>query len=173
MCNMNQNRKTGILAAGGLYLLAAGGLLAVALLALPLDEFIKSLWPDISYESSSLLLNCVYYVPFLLLPVILWAARRSDGMDRLRLNPISLGTTIQSVLLAMIAMLLIYDGSLFWMALLQKLGLNVFTDIYVRPENTGELVRSILSAALIAPEMRSRSSPAAALVKVTMSMRFT
>ena len=148
---MNQKSKTGIFAASGLYLLAAGGLLVIALAALPLDGLLKQMWPDVSYEWSNLILNAVYYLPFLLLPAVLWATRRDDGIDRLRLNPISLGTTFQLVILAMVAMLLIYDGSLFWMALLQKLGFNVFTDVYVRPETSAELARSIIGAALIAP----------------------
>jgi len=136
-----------IFAASGFYLLAAAGLLLISLTG----EWFTALLPGLTQEGRSMALNLAYYVPFLIFPVLLWAARGEGRLDALRLNPISLGSTVKIALAALFSMLLVYDAGLVWMALLQKLGLNVFASSYPVPASRSELTLSILTAALIVP----------------------
>lgn len=145
----DMNKKPTILTASGFFLLAAAALLVTALAvgALALVGVFESL----SQETFSLLYTAAYYLPFLLLPAALWAGRGEGRVESLRLNPISAGTTIRIVIIALLSVTITTDISVFWMALWQKLGLNVFVSSYIRPANTTELTLSILGVSLIVP----------------------
>lgn len=153
MSDMEKNisKRPGVFAASGLYLLAAIGLWLVFLASDRLGAGLVAVWPGITTEWANLIVNFLYYVPFLLLPVGIWAVNRDDGADCLRLNPVSFGQTLVTVFIALLTMLIVYNASIFWMAIWQKLGLNVFVDDYIRPANTAELTRSIVAGAIIAP----------------------
>lgn len=133
-------------AASGFYLLAAAGLWAVSFLS----PHIAGLMPGASAEWLNLAINLLYYGLMLFVPIVLWASRKKGVMDGLRLNPVPPGTLLSTAVLALACMWAIYEGSVLWMALWQKLGFNVFTDTYVRPANTGELMRSVISGGVIA-----------------------
>lgn len=135
--------------ASGFYLLAAMGLVLLSLGMEPLSRLLFRLFPGLTQEWATLAVNLIYYVPFVLLPVTLWAATRKDG-DPLRLNPISPGATIRIVLVALLCVSGVYSLTMLWTALWQRLGLDVFNTVYIRPANTGELTRSVLSAAVVA-----------------------
>ena len=142
---MSDRNRPSLFGASALYLLASAGLWLVGLILAPQ---MPALFPGLSTEQLNLLINLCYYLPFLFFPVALWATRRNGA---LRLNPLPLRLMLMSVLAALICVVLIYDLSVFWMILCQKLGLNVFTDSYIRPANTAELMRSIIAGAVIAP----------------------
>lgn len=135
----------GLFAASGFYLLAAAGLWVVAALS-------GAIVPQgLSREWQTLLTYAFYYGAFLFLPIAAWTARAKGRADGLRLNPISFRATLVTVAAAMLAFSVVYDLTFLWCGVLQKLGLNVISDTYVRPADRGELTRSVLSAALIAP----------------------
>ena len=144
--NQDMNKPT-LFAASGLYLLAAMGLWLVSLFS---GDLI-ALLPGLTEESAMLLANLVYYVPFLVLPVGLYAAKRRDAQESLRLNPISFGNMFSVVISALIALMLAQSLTTLWMIICQRLGFDVFTDNYVRPANRAELTLSVISAAMIAP----------------------
>lgn len=147
---MNQEKITNrptIFAASGFYLLAAIGLWAT----MYGSEFLLGLLPRGTYEQQNLLVNIVYYLPFVVLPVSLWCVSRGSAADDLRLNPISFGSMLTACIVAVLSLLIVQNVSTLWMAVCQKLGLNVFVDVYVRPENTAELMRSVIAGAMIAP----------------------
>lgn len=141
-----ERSRPGLCAASGFYLLAVAGLWAVSFLS----PYVAGLMPDTSYEWLNLAVNLLYYGCFLFLPIALWAGRKQSMMDGLRLNPIPPATLISTVILALLCMWIVYEGSVLWMIIWQKLGFNVFMDDYVRPANTGELMRSVISAGVIA-----------------------
>ena len=147
---MNKNRPT-LFAASGFYLLAAIGLWIALFFGGGIMQGAAIIWPGATPEWLNLFLNIFYYLPFVALPVVLWANLREDAADVLRLNPISFGTMISCTVTALLTLMIVQNTSTVWMAILQKLGLNVFTDSYIRPANKSELTLSILSAAVIAP----------------------
>lgn len=104
-----------------------------------------------STETFSMLYSLAYYVPFMLAPVMLRTLRGEGRTETLRLNPISGGTTLRIVFIALLGVSIVSNIDVFWRALWQKLGLNVFLSAYVRPANTAELTLSILNVSLLVP----------------------
>jgi len=141
-----KNKPT-LFAASGLYLLAAMGLWAISLLGIDPAALI----PGLSPEASGLILSLLYYVPFLLLPACLYAARRGNAAEKLRLNPISGWNMITASIVALLALTVAQNISTLWMILFQKLGFNVFAEPYVRPSDMTELTLSVIAAAIVAP----------------------
>ena len=139
-----------LIAAGGLYLLAAMGLVLFAFGAGGTSRLLTELFPGITQEWLTLTVNILYYGVFVFVPCALWAANRKDGAEVLKLNPLSLGATVRVTIIALMAVLGMYNVTAVWTALWQKLGFNVFVQQYIRPETTGELTRSVLSAAVVA-----------------------
>jgi len=143
----DMNKKPTIFTASGFFLLAAVGLLAVS--------FCTSLLitgggaEGISNETLNMLYGLSYYLPFLLLPALLWASRRGAGA--LRLNPVSFATTVRIVIIALMSVSVVSNFDVFWHALWQRLGMNVFITSYVRPASTSELTLSILNVCLLVP----------------------
>lgn len=137
-----------VFAASGLYLLAAMGLFAVSFLSGPFVGMLSRVFPGITREWAALATNVLYYMPFLYLPVVLWATRGRSQC--LRLNPVSFGATVRIVVIALLFFAGVYNINLLWSAAWQRVGLNVFVSDYVRPANSGELTRSVLSATLLA-----------------------
>ena len=146
----NKEVEKGLFAASGFYLLAAFGLVLFSFAAVNIGPFLSRIFPGISQEWMTLLMNLLYYGAFILVPVALWAHKRPDAVEWLRLNPISLGATVRLALVALLSVTVTYNLTLVWTALWQKLGLNVFVDVYIRPSNTAELMRSVISAAVVA-----------------------
>ena len=142
---MSDRNRPSLFSASALYLLASAGLWLTGMFFAPQ---LAALFPQLSVELRNLLINLCYYLPFMFLPVALWSTRREGA---LRLNPLPLRQMLMVVLAALIAVVLIYDLSVFWLILCQKLGLNVFVDSYVRPADTAELMRSVIAGAVIAP----------------------
>jgi len=152
MSDMNREKvrnRPSLFAASGFYLLAAIGLWVTLLSGGGMALVISSLWPDITHEWLNLLLNAIYYLPFALLPIALWAVRRNDGGSALRLNPISFGTMLLTVITATLCLLLIQDVITLWMIPLQKLGLNPLTTGLPVAQNAHELVLSVIIVAVI------------------------
>lgn len=145
---MNKPKKQpSLFAASGLYLLAAMGLWLASLFAVDL----ASLFPSLTREGQNVVINAAYYLPFLVLPVILWARRRGDAEAVLRLNPLPFGAMIRVVIAAFFTVLIVQNIGMLWMIVWQKLGLNVFADSYVCPANTSELTLGVIASAIIAP----------------------
>lgn len=141
---MSDHRRGSLFAACGLYLLASAGLWLVGLFGGGLFSFGTT-------EQRSLMIDLIYYVPFLFVPVLLWATRDESRLKGLRLNPIGLGTTIRTTIIALACVMIAENLSILWSILWQKLGLNVLMDTYVRPTSTSELTLSVLGVALITP----------------------
>lgn len=145
---MNDTKKRpSLFAASGLYLLAAMGLWLVSFFVAD----IAALFPGLTPEGQNVLVNAAYYLPFLILPVILWASRRGDAERVLRLNPVPFGVMLRVAIAAYLTMLIVQNIGMLWMIVWQKLGLNVFAETYVRPANASELTLSVIAAAVIAP----------------------
>ena len=82
---MVENRGISLFRANALYLLAAVGLVLLDLAATLLSSI-----EGLNTGAASVLLNVGYYALFLGAPVLLYAARRQDGLDTLRMLPLPL-----------------------------------------------------------------------------------
>lgn len=142
--------KSTVFAASGLYLLAAVGLWLSWLFADDLSALLLSAFPGMTPETLMLVVSLIYYIPFMLLPVALLTWRNRSA-DLLRPAPMRFGTMMRVVIIAIAAVMIAQDASVFWYAIWQKLGLNVFVDNYVRPANSLELTLSVITAAVVAP----------------------
>ena len=157
MCEMEprelrpQRPRPNLFAASVFYLLAEVGLWGVALFGGQIAEWVVGIWPGVTTYQLELGINALYYGLFLLIPLSVWSARRKDAVDLLRLNPVSAGTAIRTTVIAVLCMLIVQEGSIFWMVLWQKLGFNVFVSSFVRPADTAELTRAMITVAIIAP----------------------
>ena len=118
-------RRPSVFSANALYLLAIVGLMLTGLFSQEILYGIFALFPNISSECAILLMNAVYYVPFMLLPAALYAGKNPDCAV-LRLNPVSFRATVFLVLTAIIGVFLTSNISYFWSVLLESIGLHPY-----------------------------------------------
>lgn len=154
MCNMEDNLKMQaerprptLLAANGFVLLASAGLWISSLLAGVVVgiTFAINQW---SQQGLMALVNVIYYLPFVLLPIILYMRKNRGLSEAMRLNPMPVLPTISVVLLALLS---VYAASILvnlWSLLLEAFGL-VYVDTNVIPESTSELMLSVITMAAV------------------------
>ena len=114
---LTERVRPSISAAAWLTLLASAGLWAATLVELFL--------PPGGAAARELFTVAVYYIPFVLLPVVVYAARRRGLTDGLRLNPMGNIITLLSVMT--LAVLCVYAASAIdslWVTLLDAIGLK-------------------------------------------------
>ena len=139
-----EKKNPGEFRASCLYLLAGIGLwavgLAVQLLSAPLSRMITF--------ALMLLVSVACYFPFVLFPTI---AAVWNTPDALRLNPLPVGNALRVCVLALLTVITAQNGTYLWLAILQKLGLNVFAVGTPVPTTRSELYLCLASAAILAP----------------------
>ena len=151
---MNQEKfrhSPSLFSAGGLFLLAGMGLWITLLVSGDLSLGLKLLMPQAGDELVNLLVNVFYYLPFLILPAVLWGANHNGAQTALRLNPIRPGDMLCASVVALLSLMLVQNVTMLWMVFVQKLGLDVFVTEYVRPATPAELTLSVFAAAVLAP----------------------
>lgn len=151
---MNQEKfrhSPTLFSACGLFLLAGMGLWLTLLISGDLSMGLKQLMPGAGEELINLLVSVVYYLPFAIFPVVLWGSRHEGVQAALRLNPVRPGDMICASLAALLSLVIVQNVTTVWMILVQRLGLDVFVDSYVRPADSTQLMLSAVSAAVLAP----------------------
>lgn len=126
----HQGRPT-LTAASGFVALAAVGLWVSTLLELALGT------------SDAALLNALYYLPFMALPLVLYGRRRPGLSDAMRLNPLPALSIVTLLLLALISVYVASALSEVWGAALNALGLRSVGNIPM-PDSERALILSIL-----------------------------
>ena len=129
----NQPRPT-LFAASGFVLLAAVGLWISTLLEL--------LLPD----ASMAIVNALYYLPFMLLPVGLYMLRQPGLVPAMRLNALPVLPTLSAALLGLLSVYVASMLSAVWGTALDALGLRGLSGAPV-PQSEADLVTSILTLA--------------------------
>ena len=127
---MVENRGISLFRANALYLLAAVGLVLLDLAATLLSSI-----EGLNTGAASVLLNVGYYALFLGAPVLLYAARRQDGLDTLRMLPLPLSRALLIALLAASALMLVSLVSMWFLALVEATGGGWFTPAPKRPSS--------------------------------------
>ena len=88
------------------------------------------------------------YFPFVLFPTI---AAVWNAPDALRLHPLPVRNALRVCVLALLTVITAQNGTYLWLAILQKLGLNVFAVGTPVPTTRSELYLCLASAAILAP----------------------
>lgn len=128
-----------------LWVIAAAGLIAANLASLPLYRVFgnghSQLFPLIS--------NLLYYLPFVALPVFLYA-RRTPGMwQSLRPYPISIFSALSIISLALLAVFFVTDLSALWTILLEAVGLRGGGSSLAVPVTAPGLMMCVLYVAVL------------------------
>ena len=110
---LTERRRPTVFAAAGLVLIAALGLWVGTLLSLALA-------PE-SAAMQELLTAVIYYLPFVLLPPILYGLKHRGLSDGLRLNPMPLLPTLSVILLALMCVYAASAIDSLWVMLLAPL----------------------------------------------------
>lgn len=129
-----------VFAACGMVALAAAGLWIASALA-------ELLFPE-SELSEALLTGILYYLPFVLLPIVAYCTRMPGLSDGLRLNPMPVMPTLSVMFLAVMC---VYAASLvdsLWVTLISALGLHE-PSTAVRAASAGGLTWQIIGTAAV------------------------
>ena len=127
-----------------LFLIAAAGLIAAGFLSRQLADVLPK-QPQIN----ELCVNLIYYLPFLVLPVIVSIRRRPEAAASMRPEPVNVWSMIYIGVLAVLSVFLVSDISLIWCIPLQKLGFDVFKEQMTVAASPEALVLSVFTAAAI------------------------
>lgn len=131
--------RPSIFAASGLILLAAVGLWAS-------DLLLGLLGAD--GGAAMALENAVYYLPFMLLPIVLVMLRRRGLSEAMRLNPLPLLPTFSVALLALMSVFLAAAVADAWGLLLDAIGLHAVGSVPT-PDSPRALMLSIITMAAV------------------------
>ena len=134
---LNETGRPSLTAASVLMLLATLGLWLSALLDWALPQ-----------ESSTLAVNAAYYLPFVALPLALWARASHPSADTLRLNPPPLLALPAVAALAILSVYVASTLSALWAYGLDALGLHNLPDVQT-PMTERELALAIISMAAL------------------------
>ena len=127
-----------------LFLIAAAGLIAAGFLSRQLADVLPK-QPQIN----EFCVNLIYYLPFLVLPVIVSIRRRPEAAASMRPEPVNVWSMIYIGVLAVLSVFLVSDISLIWCIPLQKLGFDVFKEQMTVAASPEALVLSVFTAAAI------------------------
>jgi len=134
---LTEQKRPSLFAASGFVLLATAGLWLSSLLELVLPQ-----------GASGLVLNAAYYLPFVLLPMLLYARRNPGIGDAMRLNPPPALQLLAPVLLGIASVYLASALSALWEYGLDALGLRGLSGVSL-PQTERELMLMIVSTAAL------------------------
>lgn len=124
-------------------------LFAVAALAPFAESLYGSLLPQMDENTANLILNALYYLLFLALPVYICYRRGSAGVESLRPNPLPVSSMFSIVAAALLCVFLVNDIVLLWSIPFQKLGFNLDVFSMEIPADPRGLTVCILYAAVL------------------------
>lgn len=123
-------------------LFAASGFVLLAAVGLWISTLLELLLPD----ASMAIVNALYYLPFMLLPVGLYMLRQPGLVPAMRLNALPVLPTLSAALLGLLSVYVASMLSAVWGTALDALGLRGLSGAPV-PQSEAELVTSILTLA--------------------------
>ena len=123
-------------------LFAANGVVLLAAVGLWISSLVESLLPDAGIA----LVNALYYLPFMVLPVGLYMLRRPGLGDAMRLKALPVLPTLSAALLGLLTVYVASMLSAAWAACLDALGLRGLGGVAV-PQSERELLVDILTLA--------------------------
>ena len=128
---------------------AANGLILLAAVGLWIGSFIVSLLPlGDSEQGTQWGMGLFYYLPFVVLPILIYARRNRGLSAAMRLNPLSPLSTAITVAMAIVSTFAASVLTTAWTLLLEALGLE-FLDISATVNTSSDLMQSVITMAAI------------------------
>ncbi|MBQ8506335.1 MAG: CPBP family intramembrane metalloprotease [Clostridia bacterium] len=124
-------------------------LFAIAALAPFAESLYGKLLPAMDENTANLVLNALYYLVFLALPVFLCFRRGPAGPESLRPNPLPISSLLSIVAAALLCVFLVNDIVILWSIPFQKLGFNLDVFSMPVPNDAKGLTVCILYAAVL------------------------
>jgi len=146
MSDIRENAPAPVRRPSRLLALKLFGIAALAPFAITLCG---SLIPDMGPNAEGLLSNVLYYLPFLVLPVLLCVRRGKMDAESLRPNPLPVSSMFSIVAAALICVFLVNDIILLWAIPFQKMGFNLDAFSMHVPTDPMGLSLCILYAAVL------------------------
>lgn len=139
-------RRPAIFSANALYLLAAAGIPATSFLV----SLVMGLFGLNATDQSLLAPTSFLYYPLLIgLPVFLYAFRREGVARAMRLNPLTPGMAIVSVLAALAGVMTTLSLGSLWMLALEGMGARLAEQTLPVAEGSGALILLVLSSCML------------------------
>lgn len=134
-----------LFAAALFFMLAAVGKLAAADLTWLIRLLLRSEDPLVEYALNSV----VYYLGFILLPVLLYMKKYPVSVDRMRINPISGRSAALCTLAAVVNLFLMTIVTSLWYILVECMGGVIYEPVIPMPSTTGGLILMIVFVAIL------------------------
>jgi len=128
-------------------LFAASGFVLLAAIGLWISAVIVSMIPSGDRDAFAIM-DVVYYLPFLILPMAIYMLKRRGLSEGLRLNPVPIFPTLIIIMLAILGVFICSILANLWVILLELLGLE-YVDMSVVPGTREELMLSVITLAAI------------------------
>lgn len=128
-----------------LWLIAFFGMLAPSLLAsfFPNGSIVQDPFVELLIE------NLIYYLPFVVLPLLVLAKRRPGLSESYRLGPLPFSSMLLIVALGVLTMFFVNDITVLWAIPFEGIGMNPYINSIPVATNTRELMLNMLSVAVI------------------------
>jgi len=138
--------RPGLLRANAYFLIAGAGLILLGLASPYILRAIRSLGFVPTQMDMMLLLDAVYYLPCLLLPVCVHVFRNNGA--GLRLGPVTGGQLVLCMLLAYLCVMLANSLAGLWSMLLKAVGLQLYT-VDIEMNSTADLMKAVFAMAVM------------------------
>ena len=143
---IEDNARPGIIRANAYFLIAGAGLILLNFVAPVLLGIVQRLGIEITQTGLLCLLDIVYYVPCILIPIGLYAWRGKGG--GLRLGSVSIKQTLQCLAAAYFCVMLANSLAAVWSILLEWMGFTLYsTEIVMNNEN--DLLKAVFAVAVL------------------------
>lgn len=129
-------------------LFAASGFVLLAAIGLWISAVVISLIPAGEGAGAVAIMDIVYYLPFMVLPMAIYMLKHRGLSEGLRLNPLPLFPMLTVILLAIEGVFICIILANLWVMLLELLGLQ-YVDTSIIPASRNELMLSIITVAAI------------------------
>ncbi len=143
---IDQSRRPGILRANAYFLIAGAGLVLLGFVSPLIISLINKSGIGFSQAELLLILDGVYYLPFLLVPLGIYMYK--GGGEGIKTGPVSGGQMILCMLLAYLCVMLANAISGLWSTLLDAVGFQLYT-VDIDMNGTSDLIKCIFAMAVM------------------------
>ena len=143
---MENKGRPGILRANAYFLVAGAGLILLSLISPYVVDIIRGLGLELSQMDLMLVLDGLYYLPCVLVPVGIYAWRK--GGAGIPTGPVSGGQMVLCMLLAYLCVLLANSIAGLWSMLLEFCGFELYS-VDIRLDSTADLIKAIFAMAVL------------------------
>ncbi|MBQ3079921.1 MAG: CPBP family intramembrane metalloprotease [Clostridia bacterium] len=136
--------KPSVFAASFLYMTAMMGLWFAQFAAYPINFILSRILPEMTEQTQNTVSQIVYYLLFIILPVVLYTKKHPSCAVSMRINPISGKAALLCVLASAVGVLFINYITSIWVILIEAVGGTVTQSGISMPENIQALAGMVI-----------------------------